>query len=520
MFNKYVWSLYRDSTSGKLAVKRAFPRFAHLARHPGSENWRDQLNAALPVMIENLALPEDPWTEGENIWLRELLSWWLRDQGDNDLEIAFLNLLEGDGLFYSWTEEAYINKRFWAAFGGEAALEEVASNIGVISTMLHREQPEKFIPYYFEGRFLLLCNICSEFGIAFPEIPGKLQKKERATFYLEINRALQDFRCTNGLSPNELNAFLYDFAPAFFKADEDEELPAPRRAWFLMAGVGTQADFDFLDQANITTESLWRGHRDAQRGDIAVLWCASPRAYLHSIWQVVEDGHDDPFSHWYSLVRVGRPVQLPHLKLKDLKENPVLKNSPMVRAHFQGCAGKYLPTNDYLALREMCMLQGSDINKLPSLESVIFPALASGRDILSEREVEEALVEPLLKRLGYEPGRDWQRQVRVRMGRGEKVFPDYVIGLTGALDQERANLVVESKFRISTAKDLRETFLQGRSYAIRLRAKVLVLAALEGIWVMSDDGEFSLSKADHWSWAQLEVEAIFQKLRAYITLKN
>lgn len=516
MFNAYVWKLYCDSSLGRHALNKAFPRFARFARRPGSENWRDQLNAVVPILVENLQSPEEPWVRNGEIPLRGLLSDWFADHGNDNIETAFLGLLEGDGLFCFWDDEAFSAKRFWVGFGGDELPDEVASQIGVVSSVLHWRHPEKFIPYYFEGKFRLFCNLCQEFGIPLPEIPGKLQKKERSAFYLEINKVLQEFRRANDLTPKELNAFLYDFAPAFLKADEDNELPLPRQAWFLMAGAGTEVDFDFLDQSDASSESLWRGHRDAQRGDIAVLWCASPRAHLHSIWRVVEDGTDDPFSHWYSLVRVGRPVPVPHLKLKALKANPVLAKSPMVRAHFQGCAGKYFPSNDYLALLDECEKHGANLSQLPKLASLTFPALSNGNEIGSEREVEQELIEPLLSRLGYEPDRHWQRQVRVRMGRGEKFYPDYVIGLRGAVDQERADVVVESKFRIATRKDLQEAFRQGRSYAVRLRARTLILAALEGIWVISDDGEFSLASARQWNWLQLADEVCFQQLREHL----
>ena len=55
-----------------------------------------------------------------------------------------------------------------------------------------------------------------------------------------------------------------------------KQLPQPQRVWFLMAGVGTTDDFDFLDNADAASESNWRGHRDARRGDVAVVWCARP----------------------------------------------------------------------------------------------------------------------------------------------------------------------------------------------------------------------------------------------------
>ena len=111
-------------------------------------------------------------------------------------------------------------------------------------------------------------------------MPGPLQKNERALYYLGVNKALQEFRLRNHLSHRELNAFLYVFATQYLAVEQDKDLPEPQRVWFMMAGVGTTADFDFLDNAKDGTECNWRGNRDARRGDVAVMWCASPRAYL------------------------------------------------------------------------------------------------------------------------------------------------------------------------------------------------------------------------------------------------
>jgi hypothetical protein len=499
MFNRYLWSLYRNSPGGNRAINQAFPRYARFARGSGYENWRQQLDADTPVLTGNPSIPDQAWEDAEPISLRAVLSIWFKESAN--LGCDFCRLVEDDGLYYEWEEAETPGLISFVTFGGEEYALDVATQIGPITTAMHRIEPESYIPYYFQGRFKLLTDICQFFQISLPAIPGKLQKKERALFYLEINRVLQEFRQRQGLSPAELNAFLYDFAPACLSESVDDELPAPRRAWFLMAGVGTQDDFKLLDDADQKTESLWRGNRDARRGDIAVLWCASPRAYLHSLWRIVEDGYDDPFAHWYSLVRIGCPQPAPHLKIKDLKSDPQLAQSSLVRAHFQGSSGKYFPADDYLALLKLCALHGAAINTLPRIPPS--PLLSVGQEILNERSVETELIEPLLKHLGFDEQRDWQRQVVVRMGRGEKVCPDYVIGFKSIPDQESARIIVESKYRIATRKDLLEAFRQGRSYALRLRASHLVLAALEGIWLITDSDGFALDNAQHWDWHAL-----------------
>ena len=478
-----------------------------MGRSPDGEGWRRQTNAKIPVYLETAGQPNEQWQSGGQIDLREILSGWFDEAHEpSGYEDRFRDLLDSVGASQTWEEEKFPGKLCHAFFGGDDREDarSVASCVGTISTTLHWLNPEGFAPYYFEGRFSLFDGICSTFGIALPEIPGPLQMTERGLYYLGVNKALQEFRNRNQLSHRELNAFLYVFAPLYLAVEQDKDLPEPQRAWFMMAGVGTATDFNFLDNAKNATQCNWRGNRDARRGDIAVMWCASPRAYLHSIWRIIEDGYGDPFTYWYSMVRIGHPVPMSHLKIKDLKSNPVLATSPMVRAHFQGCADKYFRPVDYAALRAELEHRGNNLTSIPPIYVPALPVLPSETEILDEREVEIQLIEPLLlNKLGYYAESHWKRQVLVRMGRGEKVYPDYLIGYRGVKGQERATIVVESKYRIGTQKQLFEAFLQGRSYALRLQATWLLLASLEGVWLLSRNEDFKLDKARHWSWEKL-----------------
>lgn|GEM_PF-6541460 len=62
------------------------------------------------------------------------------------------------------------------------------------------------------------------------------------------------------------------------------------------------------------------------------------------------------------------------------------------------------------------------IKLLPKLENIEIQTI----EIKNERDVEIYLLEPLLEKLGYSQ-QDWKRQLKVRMGRREKIIPDYVI---------------------------------------------------------------------------------------------
>ncbi|MCX7149623.1 MAG: type I restriction enzyme HsdR N-terminal domain-containing protein [Rhodocyclales bacterium] len=513
-FNRYVWSLYRDSDRGREMINRAFPRFSRSGIGFGA---RPQ-----PLSFSIAVFPEvDEGFKGKSqaaffAPVRLLLDFVFRDSNTFAVAEDSFRELVNEGGFLEWDDDERSGKKLYASFGGKGYEGEITGAIGAISTFLHWRYSDWFVPYYFAHRYNRLAEICEAFDIPLPPIPGKLQAAARAMYYLTINRALQEFRDDNGLSPKELNALLYDFAPRYLETAVDNELPPPQRAWFIMAGVGTQEDFKFLDQANATSRSTWRGHRDARRGDIAVVWCSSPRACLHSVWRIVEDGFDDPLADWYSLVKIGHPLRVAPIKLADMKANPVLAGSPMIRACFQGSAGQYFRDQDYVALLEVLAGKGADVSALPRLDIRIED---HGRGLMNERDVEQHLIEPLLQRLGY-ADQDWTRQLRLRMGRGDRVFPDYVIGADLTFGQERGALVVEAKYRIATQNDLQEAWIQGRSYALRLEAKWLVLAALEGVWLLSAGNGFRLDGAAPSRWSDLDKPEIFFPIERSIGKKH
>jgi hypothetical protein len=466
--NSYVWSLYRDSTDGRNAISRAFPRFIRTGKEYGAAASHLQLNPLFPVFPE---VAEDSKRKSKPAFffpLRQLLAQVFEVLPSLEKAEDCFRQMVDEGIFLEWDDTDKHEKKLYGGIGGEGYELDVSDAIAAISTFLHWRYPEWFVPYYFSHRFEQFAEICTTFKIPLPPIPGKAQKAARALYYLTV--------------------------------EEDDDLPPAQRAWFVMAGVGTQEDFEFLDNATAASRSYWRGHRDARRGDIAVVWCASPRAHLHSIWRVEDDGFDDPFAHWYSLIKIGRPIKVLSLKLEDMKAHPVLAASPMVRAHFQGSAGQYFRDTDYRALLELLANKGFDSARLPRLAVV---EEDSDHRLMNERDVEIYLIEPLLKRLGYSES-DWARQIRLRMGRGDRVFPDYVVGASLAVGQEYGNLVVESKYRIATQKDLREAWVQGRSYALRLEAKWLMLAALEGIWLLSAKDRFRLEMAKAFRWGELK----------------
>lgn len=500
-FNRFLWNLYRDSQEGRAAIERDISEFVE----------PDALSrgvAALTYPLNHYEVLNGEFLENgihriEDVNLRQEIKAYAAEQAITSLdevEKLFTDIVD-EGV--SWSVDNDDGKSFRADFGGGKEYPEyysdVFSNIDGVSAGLHDAHPEFFIPYFFPRRFDKFQKICHFFGIALPEIPGKLQKRERALYYLGVNRALYNFRKIHELSPQELNAFLYDFAPKNIATKESNELLPPSRIWFVIGGVGN-ADFDYLDTIDKNSTNYWQGNLETRRGDIILMWCASPRSYLHSIWRALDEGFNDPYFYFYSMIRVGDPIKITPIPFSKFSKHPLLGQIPAVRACFQGASGKAFPVDGYVAICELLQQQGFDISLLP-LPPEVEEFSAAGLE--NERDVELKLLEPLLLKLGFTEA-DWIRQLSVRMGRGERNYPDYVLGGDPRPGEESALAVIECKFDINTSKELKETFIQAKSYVLRLQAKVLVLAARRGLWMFQERSDgFSIDHFTFKTWGEL-----------------
>jgi hypothetical protein len=276
-----------------------------------------------------------------------------------------------------------------------------------------------------------------------------------------------------------VNALLYDFAPRDLDASRPDRLPAPARVWFVMGGINRNGDFAYLDEATEASISYWQGTLEARRGDLVLMWCVSPRSYLHSVWRALDDGFNDPYFYYYSTIRIGLPVKIPPIPFAAFARHPVFATNPAVKARFQGRGGMAISVEHYEAVCAMARAKGVSPSMLPEP-----PPAHPLPDVplATERDVEVHLVEPLLRRLGFAAA-EWRYQWRIRRGRGERHVPDYVLGPDGRPGEEAGVALIECKWDIPTAQARREAFVQGRSYALRLQAGVLALAARQGVWV-------------------------------------
>jgi hypothetical protein len=130
--------------------------------------------------------------------------------------------------------------------------------------------------------------------------------------------------------------------------------------------------------------------------------------------------------------------------------------------------------------------------------------------------VEIHLIEPLLERLGFKP-KDWVRQMPVKMGRGERNYPDYAFGAKPKRGEESAKMVLESKFQLTAHSEFTEAFYQAKSYALRLQSKMMVMAAREGVWIFPPEmGNFDNRKFIHKGWGELNHPDRFHEVLSLI----
>jgi len=377
-------------------------------------------------------------------------------------------------------------------------------NIDLVSWGLYFACPEFFLPYIFFPRwqdavtFYVLEEICTSFNIPLPPLPSKRDKPGKALYYGRLMRTFYEFRQFHDLSPAKMCAFLYDFGLDVIEQEEPDELPEPSKVWLLKGGKG---DFDFLDQATESTVAYrWGGNLEIRRGDILLMYVLSPQSCIHSIWRAVSDGFADPFFHYHYAVAIGSMVKTKPVTFQEMKNDPILGQKGLIRANLQGSSGDPFSVEEYGIILGIMEKKGQDISLLPRLEPLSYP---DSTEISNERDVEKFLVEPFLEKLGYTAG-DWIRQMSIKMGRGERNYPDYAFGAMTKWGEESARMVLEAKYRISTRRELREAFYQAKSYALRLQAKLIVLCAIDGVWIFEyKRNDFDLEDFVHGSWSEL-----------------
>lgn len=438
----------------------------------------------------------------EELNLEELLDFF------NNFDLRDIKSLVSKNTEYDYKKNCYkiwnSIKKYYKVRNNIDVLDIFISNQVYITTQLAIEYPEIFVPYYFYGNFNILSYIVETFQINLDikNLPSKKDYKERFMYYGKICKAFQDFRENNNLSIPELWAFMYDYGPKCVGGLQyiKNDLPEPRNA-FLIGGSKNDVFLESLDNKN--NISLWQCNPDTQTGDMIVMYLRTPYSKLDSVWRSVCEGFIDPFFWYYRCTYISKPKKLHHknrFTLKEMRTNNILNQLPIVKKNMQGVNGVELSPSIYNYIVE----KNEDIKKIK------YKQISNTTKISTEHDVEVKLLEPLLEKLGWKKC-DYITQFSVKIGRKEKIIPDYVILPTYTPYRETARFIWEVKKSINNTKQLEKDCGQVISYARRLKSPGCALISQEGVWIMqnTDDYENIIFKA---TWNELKKDDIFKKL--------
>ena len=194
----------------------------------------------------------------------------------------------------------------------------------IVSSALYCTYPQRYLPYFFSNCIDLLYRMMDYLDIDVPDFPAKKAKLDRWLYYDDLCEVLHTYRLSIGLTPGEYTAFLYDFLVQTIGQDKkNQELPKPSNIW-IVGGNKKGGDFEVLDAADRDFNTFWQGNQYAKAGDIVVMYCLSPRSFIHSIWQTTTDGYIDPFFYYYSQVRIDFKHRVPRISISDFEKRCLL----------------------------------------------------------------------------------------------------------------------------------------------------------------------------------------------------
>lgn len=356
-----------------------------------------------------------------------------------------------------------------------------SESIDYFTTSLSMLFPDFFIPYYFKYNFNMFEKIMHAFDIRIPEIPRKKNYRERFFYYADICRALLAFREQHRLSPYELYAFLYDFAPNYMGGSKSfiiDNLPEPK-GFFCIGG----SKDDFFLRNGKQNIICWQCNPDALAGDMAIMYLRSPVSAIDSIWKIVSTGFNDPFFFYYRCAYIKRIKNIPRIPLDTLRNDKIFQTLPIVRKNMQGINGVEILPSTYNHLLD---LAGCDLPRIGSIPD------HAEKCCVREKDVEQNLVKPFLARLGYGEN-DYQQQLYIEIGNHNfALIPDFVIHPRVTADHHSAHILLEAKYSISSEKSLLAAKKQARSYAKQLGTKYCILAAKEGIWISQASDDYTV----------------------------
>lgn len=477
MINKYLWEIYLKSGGNKIVQffedeinanlsmiypekLKIFHKFYCIDSNAINETYEDLRDLQKNLEFdstENNYEEKNPSKEDKDLIHKLTLEDCLENFKDFIDEISQVN-------------EAYTDKEIFILFSG---------NMSYFSTLLALEKPWLFIPYYYKYNFNILERIFVEFEINMPEIPIKRDYKSRTYFYAYICYSLLIFRIENDLSPFELCAFLYDFAPKYVGGIESyiiSDLPEAKGA-FLIGGSRKDRNLNH----DVGSYTIWQSNKDTRPGDMIIMYLTYPDSGIDSFWRSVSAGFIDPFFYYYHCTYIEKVEKIKSIPLRTLKRDFVFGKIPIVRKNMQGVNGYELKPSEYNYLVDMAE------SSVPKIEFINF---THDSTISVEKDVENILIKPFLARLGYKD-KDYLQQLTIPVGNhNSMLIPDFVLKPKLSKSHYEAFAVLEAKLKIRNSKELFEAKKQVRSYAKQLGTKYSIIADIDNLWIMENKDDY------------------------------
>lgn len=525
--NKQLWTMYKESSRGKTCVELFNPEkedfvegvfkilqySSEWGADPVEDSFIDRLDRILSIWDVNFTqrgfYPEE-WTKESFMKFSEEYDILYPKQNEKG-EVEY-----DEDDFVVFDEEACVLRKDQYRYK--------ASNIPILSLLLYYTF-EYFKPILLPRRFDIIQRNCNALGIDLPEIPRSNDYKAYIAYYYDICETWNAFQKENELSDAELCACIYDFANMLVEEAKESELPKPTNVW--LTGASGKEDFLFLDSlgkdAGDNKESIWACNERTRRGDIIVLYCTSPRSYIHSIWRSNSGGFFNPFDYYHCRTTVCDGVLIPPISFKDLKDDEYMSQVPIVRRNLQGINGIELSSKDYSAIMRIIKSKGGVISTLPQLFE---GSVVDFGEIKLEVDVEEKILIPMLEKLGYSRG-DWTRQLSQKAGRKEKAIPDFVFFPKGEKHFENAPLIIEAKLDMAPVLELQKAYRQALSYARMLRSSIMGICDKERLILYKVNKNGSADRnnpifEDHWAsiYSNPDVGALLNHLIGREVIKD
>lgn len=484
-FNRFSWENYLQTARGKAAIND----FSLLEEEPSEIKVSFKYNPQLESRLGGAKQKEAIATILDDYW-NYVIGNRVQPQTADEAKTLYEDVIS-NGL----------------VIDGETIIEkgDYQFSLGIVtwlSWLLYQLSPDFFVPYIFPYRAFYLYQEADAFDMELPPVPKKPDYKARCMYYWELCGLFNDFRRKNALSPAELCAFLYDYAPNF-SAKQEMDMPQPEQAWFI---GGKITDADCADDSLV----FWQGNEETKKGDILVHYETYPISAITHIWRAATDGQIDPFFRFYGNVYLTDRIETPHITLGELKQDAHFANHPLVKKNFQGVNGWAMSGDDYSRLCSMLAAKGMDVSGLPKLFAI--NTNADDR-IKRESDVEEYLLEPMLNSMGFKKDSDYIRRLPVKAGRGHRIVPDYALHYSDKHDEESAKVIIEAKFHMKNPQEVDDAFKQARSYARLLGATTIVLCDKDSLLVYEQGENFDRHHYTKYYWSEMNNPDKFTSLK-------